>query len=171
MVDGKEEWISRSVVVVPFVVRKTINDNKLYMLVEKRGPAVSHTGEYCGPCGFLDYDENLTQACAREVREETGLEIDPDDFDFIDIMSDPKDSSTQNVSIRFINFESVYELPELDMNKIETNEEVDELCWVEIGRTFWGYPRFNDDNLGKYKWAFNHDKLVKYMVKSLMTDF
>ena len=64
--NGEELWISRSVVVACVVARIT-DEHKIEVLVEKRGPEVSATGRWCFPCGYLDYDEDLTQAVIREV--------------------------------------------------------------------------------------------------------
>ena len=51
---------------------------EIYTVVEKRGPVVSHPGEWCCPCGYLDWDESLIEACQREVKEETGITLDKD---------------------------------------------------------------------------------------------
>lgn len=45
-------------------------------------------GQWALPGGFLDMDETVEEAAAREAREETGLEIEI--MDFIGAYSDPK---------------------------------------------------------------------------------
>ena len=37
---------------------------------------VSPSGRWCIPCGYLEYDEDVHLAVAREMREETGLGVD-----------------------------------------------------------------------------------------------
>ena len=142
--DGEELWISRSIVVVCLVARITDN-NKIEILVEKRGPLVSATGQWCFPCGYLDYDEDLTDAVIREVKEETGYILKRKDVNFID--NDKKQISDF----------------ELDTN------EVTELKWVEIGESVSNKysKKFIIDlkkieNVGK--WAFNHKSLVVYII-------
>lgn len=171
IIDGKEEWISRSLVVIPFVYREC--GGKLYFLTERRGPAVTHTGEYCGPCGYLDYDETLEQACSREVQEETGLVIDPSKFVMVDINSKP-DGKKQNVNVRFYNYEVCDTLPELSLDNIITKDEVAELFWKEIGTVdTYNYvsneaKRITLDMPGikSLKWAFGHSSLMIHVLRS-----
>lgn len=59
--DGKEYWISRSTVVIPIVFHYNKRTGKISTLLEKRGPAVSHSGEWCCPCGYLDWDETFEE--------------------------------------------------------------------------------------------------------------
>lgn len=46
------------------------------LLLVKRGPGASRSGLWCIPCGYLDYGEEVRTGAAREVVEETGLEVD-----------------------------------------------------------------------------------------------
>lgn len=155
--NGNEQWISRSVVVASVVLRFTKN-NKVEALVEKRGPAVSATGKWCFPCGYLDYDETITEGVIREVREETGYVLKKHNIEFIDINSKP-DGKKQNVVIRHISFLEETD-KQIDNFELDTNE-VTELKWVEIGTYHQGLfiNRFDIDfnNLdGVGKWAFKH---------------
>lgn len=45
------------------------------VLLVKRGNGATKPGLWCVPCGFVDYGEEVREAAAREVREETGLEV------------------------------------------------------------------------------------------------
>jgi len=51
-----------------------IDDARL--LLVKRGPTATRSGLWCIPCGFLDYGEEVRAGAAREVVEETGLEVE-----------------------------------------------------------------------------------------------
>ncbi len=158
---GKTYWISRSVVVIPMVFK--IEDNIIYTVVEQRGKAVSHTGKWCCPCGYLDWDETFEEACSREVQEETGLIIQPNDFNFIGYNSKPDKSDRENVSLRFLSF--VPPNTKLDMSKIKTKDEIDNLIWLKVA----DFKQLLNENFVQidYKslnnnitWAFNHKNLI-----------
>lgn len=72
--DGRIVFLSRSDAVVGCVV--CLEDNVPYVLVVERGPAVDNSGKLCLPCGYLDWDEDFTQAVKREIFEETALDVD-----------------------------------------------------------------------------------------------
>ncbi len=50
-------------------------DNSLLLVKRKYAPQI---GDWCLPAGFMEYDESPVQCCVREVKEETGLEIEID---------------------------------------------------------------------------------------------
>ncbi len=53
-----------------------IRDDDGGILLVKRGPEVSQAGLWSVPAGFVDYGEDVRAAAARELREETGLDVD-----------------------------------------------------------------------------------------------
>lgn len=163
--NGKEQWISRSIVVACAVVRITDN-NKIEILAEKRGPLVSATGRWCFPCGYLDYDEDLTDAVIREVKEETGYILKRKDVNFIDINSKPE-GKKQNIVVRHIAFidDSNKQISDFEL---DTNE-VTELKWVEIGEcvstTFIDMFTIDIDKIDYVgKWTFNHKSLLIHLI-------
>ena len=158
--NGEELWISRSVVVICVVARIT-DDNKIEILAEKRGPLVSATGQWCFPCGYLDYDEDLTDAVIREVQEETGYTLERKDVNFIDINSKPE-GKKQNVIIRHIAFIDNHKNQISDF-KLDTNE-VTELKWVEIGESVGNILNIDVNKLDCVKWAFNHKSLIIHLI-------
>jgi 8-oxo-dGTP diphosphatase len=50
-----------------------VRDDEGRVLLVKRGPSASKSGLWCIPAGYVDYGEDVRQAAARELLEETGL--------------------------------------------------------------------------------------------------
>ena len=59
---------------LPGVTVLIIEDGKV--LLGKRGPASFRPGTWCLPGGFIEFGEDFISAIHREIREETGLEIE-----------------------------------------------------------------------------------------------
>ena len=67
---GTKTWLSRSCAVVGLIEI----DNKFLMV--KRGPKCpDEVGKWVLPCGYLDWDENITEGMYRETYEETGINL------------------------------------------------------------------------------------------------
>ena len=128
--DGKEYWISRSTVVIPIVFKYDIQNNDIYTLVERRGPAVSHQGEWCCPCGYIDWDESLEEACVREVREETGLELDEERIKLFEVSTD-KHTKTQTIDHWYMCWADG---KDFDLSKVETKNEILDLKWLKVAK-------------------------------------
>ena len=148
---GREYWISRSVAVLGIVKAIDKNGNK-YILAEQRGigtPDPEYVGKWCLPCGYLDFDETCKEAVAREVREETGINIHPENFELFYINDEPWSDKRQNITLRFrTELEGYIDDFELT-NKFSETDEVMNIKWIPI------------DLIDNYKWAFNHDKIIK----------
>jgi 8-oxo-dGTP diphosphatase len=52
-----------------------LQDDTGRVLLVKRGEGSTRPGMWCVPCGYVDYGEEVRDAAAREVWEETGLEV------------------------------------------------------------------------------------------------
>lgn len=144
---GREYWISRSVAVLAKIVSK---DNCILAVQRGNGtPDPEYVGKWCMPCGYLDFDETTKEAISREVIEETGVNIHPENFTLVNIQDNPYADKRQNVTLRFIvRLEDYsYNIPFTD--KYSETEEVMGIKWIP----------FTD--IDKYKWAFNHAKLIK----------
>jgi 8-oxo-dGTP diphosphatase len=50
-----------------------VRDDEGRLLMVKRGPEVTQPGLWSMPAGFVDYGEDIREAAARELEEETGL--------------------------------------------------------------------------------------------------
>ena len=104
---GKEYWISRSMAVMGIIVSE--KDDKLYFVVEKRGPGCpDEVGKWCCPCGYLAWDETRREAVLREIYEETGLDYrgheDSESLIEWTVMDLPEDNERQNVTTRYVLF-------------------------------------------------------------------
>lgn len=163
-VDGKEYWISRSVAVVVFILKKV--NNNICWLIEKRGKgAADNHGKYCTVCGYVDYDEEVEESCKREAKEECGFEMkNIDKLKLFYINSKPSEEH-QNISLNYVYWADDDE--DFDLKKAVGGEEneVDEVKWFKVGRyvndktiLVNGYDILAED------WAFNHDKrLIDYL--------
>lgn len=152
-VDGKEHWISRSLAVSGFIF---IYDNGLKVLANKRGPGCpNHQGLWNCPCGYLDYDETLREACVREINEETNLIVNPLHLNYYNIDDSPNNKIHQNVTVSFWTFsQTLYKDQRIYTKGYET-DEVSEVAWISI------------DQLDDFEWAFNH----KYLIRSIALDY
>lgn len=150
---GKEYWISRSIAVLVAVYAKDKKGN-LYVLTVKRGkgtPDPEFVGKYCLPCGYLDFDETIKEAGQRELKEETGINIDPTWMTLVYINDDPKSDKRQNITFRYqVSAQtSVDELKKQLTTKYAEPDEVESVQFIPL------------KDIDKYEWAFNHDQLLK----------
>ena len=154
---GKEEWISRAIAVLGIVIGIDKNGVK-YILAEQRGtgtPDPEYIGCWCLPCGYLDYNENVHQAVAREVLEETVVNIHPDNFILFYINDDPFSDKRQNVIFRFkTELEGYINDWELT-DKFSESNEVSDIKWIDLRE------------VNSYKWAFNHERIIKDYISSV----
>lgn len=177
--NGQDQWISRSVVVIPIVFKFDIETNSVYCLLEKRGRAVTHTGEWCCPCGYIDWDETLEEACVREVKEETGVELNKEMIHLFEVSTD-KHSKTQSIDL----FYECWVDDSVDINTdtrplIQTPDEVDEIKWLKVADIKLGLDGKDDlfihsteINNGFGKWAFKtHHTHIVSMLESRFNKF
>jgi len=148
---GREYWISRSVAVLGIVIGTDIYGVK-YVLAEQRGigtPDLEYVGKWCLPCGYLDFDETCKQAVAREVVEETGVDIPSESFELVEINDLPSSDKRQNITFRFKTelkgYISDFELT----NRFSEVNEVMNVKWICIL------------DINHYEWAFNHEEIIK----------
>lgn len=126
--EGKTYWMSRSIAAVCYVY--TMVKGQLCVLANKRGPGVDKTGKWNCPSGFLDYDETLEECACREVFEETGVTIHPDQLELKEVDSNVT-RKAQNVLVRYSTFLMNASKIRLTNENAEENE-VTEVEWIPV---------------------------------------
>jgi len=125
-------------------------------------------GKWNLPCGYLDWNENLMQASAREVWEETGVVL----YDYINqrkgkILIDSltglpwritseataDNSDKQNVSHHYGIVVEADELPKLSSDNCEPGE-ISDLKWA------------TKEDITGLNFAFNHDKRISDFISA-----
>lgn len=145
---GKTLWYSRSVAVALFAYCKNIN-GEWCVLANKRGKGTpDFQGYWNCVTGYLEHNMNAIQNCARECKEETGLNIPLDKIKFVEVNSEPTQNH-QNVSIRHraILDGTIDDWSNFSKEFME-KDEVDSIAWIPLSK-------IND-----YSWAFGHDVLI-----------
>jgi 8-oxo-dGTP diphosphatase len=101
------------------------------------------------PCGYLDYNETIKEAAVREVFEETGVKLNPNNLILLYINDIPEEDKRQNVTFRYrcTVKEPIEDIKLTDKNS--EDEEVSNIKWIPVNK------------INNYKWAFNHDKIIK----------
>ena len=158
--DGRKLYHSRSVAVVAAIACMNL-EGDYRILIEKRGnnPGLDKKGLWCLPCGYLDWDENGTDAVKREVWEEVGLNLDDYKNARINgpsleqpwfVKTEP-DENRQNITLRYGMVIVQKEWPTLIPNNDAEPDEVADAIWA----------KYSDILLDKYEFAFNHKTVIQ----------
>lgn len=84
------------------VVALTEGDGALLVLVVRRGNQ-PFEGWWALPGGYLEVEEDLAPAAARELHEETGVALDPDELRQVGAYGTPgRDPRNRTVSVAFV---------------------------------------------------------------------
>lgn len=148
---GQTFWVSRAIAVTGCIF--TYLNGKWCVLANKRGEGTpDFQGMWNMPCGYLDFDETTKDAVIREVYEETGIKVDPNYVHFWQFDDSPC-QNLQNVSFRYY---AIINDPQPGNISVSTGhsrggeiDEVEAIGWIAL------------TDIGNYKWAFNHDSLIK----------
>ncbi len=118
------------------------------LLVKRAEKKLLEGRKYALPGGFLDRDETCEQAMKREIKEETGYEVEG--ISFFKFIDNPnrRNEDRQNVTFIFT--------VEVGKKVSEPDDEVSEVKWFDL------------DNLPKEEEiAFDHYEIIQSYLKSL----
>ena len=130
------------------VVALTEADGALLVLVVRRGKP-PFEGQWALPGGYLEVEEDLAPAAARELQEETGVELDPDELRQLAAYGAPgRDPRNRTVSVAFV--------VELDEGaEAQGGSDADDARWRSVA-----------DLLGEDSLAFDHATILRDGVAS-----
>lgn len=98
--DGQEYWISRSAAIA-VVIYCFSESGRGSFLIHKRGKGCpDNVGAWSCNCGYINWGERIKRAAVREVYEEIGLRLNPNQL--VDLgYNDPIDTENENITHRF----------------------------------------------------------------------
>jgi ADP-ribose pyrophosphatase YjhB (NUDIX family) len=143
--NGKTYWISRSNTVSLYVFGYDKN-GRMNVLISKRGDNIARgCGKWNIVSGYLDYNETLEHAAARECFEETGVKID--EKKLINMGTNSRKESV-NTCFCYL-FNDIIENHPTSINNCE-NGEVSKANWVCV------------DDIDKYNLWYGKDNIIKF---------
>ena len=159
--DGRTLWNSRSVAVSTVLI--IVVNGVEYILLIKRGSGVpDFVGYWANVTGYLDWNENATEAIYREMYEEAGLDVKSliesgkilfGSFEHPAHVETNPNSKRQNVSLRYKLVLELDSLPEVFVDEPECSDG--------------GF--FNFDEIerkissGEMQLAFNHAEVISML--------
>lgn len=171
--DGTVYFHARSTAVVNCVL--CLHNGEVFALMAERGESLDQAGKWCVVCGYLDWDETLSEAVKRETYEETGLDVDVllftgkvlhADFETPYHIESSPTSNRQNISLHY-GMLLTGPLPELPVSKAISTGELERIEWVRLSVIhsneeirISGVPNL---------YAFNHNEEVHQFVRHLIS--
>ena len=161
--NGQTFWYSRSVACSIYVFVYDRLSKGWYILISRRGPGCpSAVGKWNVPGGYLDFDETLEHAAARECFEETGVILgDASKIKLAAVSTDPH-SKSQNVVCSFYykcEVDSIYEVTKMFSTKNGEPGEVSDISLESVDYIFEDPVNISS------AFAFGHDKMIREIFK------
>lgn len=96
-----------------------VDQNQRVLLIRRKNPPFA--GQLALPGGFVDEGETVEDACRRELREETGVEVAA--LVLVGVYSDPtRDPRGHTVSVAF--------LARVDLVEAHAGDDAEEAAWM-----------------------------------------
>lgn len=136
---------------LPVVVVAVVDDDRALFVRRARAP---EKGCWSLPGGYLERDEPPQAGAARELLEETGLEVDPDDLAFVGTIHEPLDDDFVVVDLVFAaplektNGEPVAGTDAAEVafwSREEIAADPDTLRAGDVAPILWAIDAFGDD--------------------------
>ena len=125
--EGKIYWISRAIGVAGYIF---CYDDELKILANKRGSGTpDFQGYWNCPCGYLDFDETTAQACSREIKEETGLEVTEIQY----LFSSPNEYVYSGMGIHTLDMDYLARV-HCDSVAVTAHDDAAEAMWIPINK-------------------------------------
>lgn len=108
------------------------------LLIKRKNPPFQ--GSWALPGGFVNKEEHIHEAAARELQEETGLIFDPDSLEFVGIYEDPKrDERGRIVSVAYFDYVHYKEQDGAmvscgSQGEPKANDDATELAWFDMDK-------------------------------------
>lgn len=146
---GKEQtiWESRSMASAVFVFTKDVEGHWRVLGIRRGSGCQDYQGYWCCPCGYLDYNETLVQAAARECREETGIILPALQMRLYKYTDNPSENRQNITALHYAILKNGLDYS--ITQKWNEKDEVDEIGWIRV------------DQLDKKSWAFDHNLTIK----------
>lgn len=151
---GKKYWISRALAVCAILI--VHEGRKSWILLQQRGPGCpDYVGAWSHTCGYLDYDETLRGALAREIHEELGINIENPDIKITEHSKNDQPSADprQNVTVRYVVEIPKSKVSHIDFDSESRGGEAAEVSGITLADVSKGVPDL--------EFAFNHRELTK----------
>ena len=152
---GKTYWYSRSVATILTCFCKN-SQGEICVLANKRGKGTPDFQGYWNLIGgYLQFHITGEENCLKELKEECGVDISQDKIQFYNVNTSPT-SNHQNVGLRYyaILDGSIDDYPTSD--KFSEPNEVEDIAWIPISA------------IENYKWAFNHNMIIKDIYQNIV---
>jgi len=125
------------------VIYKNEEGRNLILLIQRKNDP--YKGKWALPGGFIETDETVGAGAARELKEETNVEIAEKDLTFIDYFDQPD----RDPRGRIISFAFAAEVP--SETKHNASDDASEARWFPL------------DNLPEL--AFDHKEIIEYTIQ------
>ena len=129
---------------------------KLLLIKRKANPFKDH---YALPGGFIDKNEDTTEAVLREVKEEVGIRLSENYVEQLKTIATPnRDPRSWTITVAHLTY-----LPSMDEVKITAGDDAKEAHWVTLEATKTGTPRlsYKGKNIPLDELAFDHKEIIR----------
>lgn len=129
---------------------------KSWILLQQRGPGCpDYVGAWSHTCGYLDYDETLRGALAREINEELGINIEVPEIKVTEHSKNdqPVADPRQNVTVRYVVEIPKSKIGHIDFDSESRGGEASEVSGIKLLNVSSFLPAL--------EFAFNHRELTK----------